>query len=168
MKLEIANFDKKNAFAIGGGILVFAISLYLSYISPTSNSREDINKIEVELSQSFADYGKDVGQGLVFLGPLWKDVDRICQPLSQEARVMVRYDTKPDQKDMEIWVDRNNLSNQDWHVESKSMWLLKSITTSAVVGTFSSILLIGLAFIVSWTWYFVLERIRELSKAIRG
>lgn len=81
---------------------------------------------------------------------------------------MVRYDTKPDQKDMEIWVDRNNLSNQDWHVESKSMWLLKSITTSAVVGTFSSILLIGLAFIVSWTWYFVLERIRELSKAIRG
>jgi hypothetical protein len=165
MRFSTVNFGKKSVFAMGSGILVFAISLYVSYISPTANTREEINKVEVELSRSFADYGKEVGQGIIFLGPLWKDIDRICEPLTREnrriakAKVMVRYDTKPDQKDMEIWIDREKLSNQDWHVEGKSMRLIKSMGISAVVGAFSSILLLGLAFVVSWTWYFLLERV---------
>jgi hypothetical protein len=174
MRLSTRNFGKKSAFAVGSGIIVFVISLYFSLIFPTVNTREEINKVEVELSQAFADYEKEVAQGIIFLGPLWKDVDKICQTLTREnrriakAKVMVRYDRKPDQNDMEIWIDREKLSNQDWQAEDRSMRLLKSIGISAVVGAFSSILLLGLAFVISWTWYFLLERIRELSKAIRG
>jgi len=174
MKFNAVNLSKKSTLAVGCGIVVFAISLYVSYSSPAANTREEISKIEAELAQAFADYGKEVGQGFIFLGPLWVDVDKICRPLTQEnrriakAKVMVRYDTKPDQHDMEIWQDRAKLSKMDWRVEGKGTRLLRSMGISALIGSFSSILLLGLASAVSWAWYFLLDRIRELSKAIRG
>lgn len=174
MKFIGVNFNKKLALAAGCGIVVFIISFYVSYSSLIANTREEISRVEAEISRSFADYGKEVGKGIVFLGPLWRDVDKICQPLSwknqkiAKAKVMVRYNTKPNQNDMDIWRNREKLSNQAWHVEGKFMRLLKSMGISALVGVLSSILLLGLVFAVSWTWYFLLERIRELFKAIRG
>ncbi|MCI0725075.1 MAG: hypothetical protein L0338_39835 [Acidobacteria bacterium] len=175
MKFNAVNLSKKSTFAVGFGVVVFAISSYVSYSSPIANTREEISKVEAELSEAFADYGKEVVPGFIFLGPLWKDVEKIFQPLTQEnrriakAKVMVRYyDRTPDPYDMEIWQDRAKLSKMDWRVEGKGTRLLRSMGISALIGSFSSILLLGLASAVSWAWYFLLDRIRELSKAIRG
>ncbi len=68
----------------------------------------------------------------------------------------------------DLWEKRHQVSNQNWKVKSLSLKILKSlgVAIASFIGSF--VIVISLLSILPWFWYFLLERLHEISQAIRG
>jgi hypothetical protein len=117
-----------------------------------------------------ADFSEDVLAGT----PTWQTIEDACYRLSYEnahiakARAMSYLQRNPVPYSSSIWDDRAQLAKQDFRVAKTSERVLRSIGfggLGAVAGLPASWIALLL---VSWLWYFALDRVKEVSGAIRG
>lgn len=85
-----------------------------------------------------------------------------------EAKMMLFYLENPSIYKSYTWENRKKIAAADWKVYSREEHLLKTVIAVSfflVVGSFAGWVFL---FVICWMWYFILDRIREFSQAIRG
>jgi hypothetical protein len=108
------------------------------------------------------------------VSPGWDDLRPLWQPLKfgnqqiAEARTMLRYESKPGAVSDYEWNRRFVVAAELWQVQELGALRLKKarFTIIGVVAGFvvAFVSLVALA----WLWHFLLDRVRELSRAFRG
>lgn len=106
--------------------------------------------------------------------PLWSQVESLAAPLVREnariakAKAMLRYRANPNGAEIDLWESRKSVAQHPWRVETPAGFALKRVGVGfvgLVIGTIATLLSLAT---VSWAWRFFLDRVRELSSAIRG
>ena len=116
-------------------------------------------------------------KGAVLLAFSWKDLEKITDSLvyanekTAKAKALIRCESNPIPQfsfDDYLWNDRYEISNREWKVQTFGSRVLVGLGTAVLscVGMAVGIFLI--LTIMPWLWYFLLERIIELSRAIQG
>ena len=108
------------------------------------------------------------------LTPEWSEIEKISEPLTWhnkrilDAKAMLRYDFYIENMNRHIWQERESFANEPWEIEETNQFYLRKFLgglTYAAIGFVATLLLLML---ISWSWKFLLTRIREVSDAIRG
>jgi hypothetical protein len=107
----------------------------------------------------------------------WEGIDKITSPLVYEneriakAKALLRFNENPIPSysfDNNLWTERFDISKQDWKIQSFSSRIVTSAGKGFVLFFVSIIISYLILTVIPWIWYFLLDRISELSQAIRG
>jgi len=151
-------------------------------------ARRGTNRLDAIIDEQFKpplltgdQVGRD-GKIVGFVAPggferFWEKVDEITSQLVYEnkeiakAKALLHFENNPvpsDLFDSYLWKNRFDVSKQNWKIQTSYSRILTS--TGIGFGIFFAVSIITylILTIVSRLWYFLLNRISELSQAIRG
>ncbi|MFH1371393.1 MAG: hypothetical protein ABII09_08935 [Planctomycetota bacterium] len=159
------------ALSLGGIFLIGGI--IISFNNPRGNTTEEIQQVEDIISKEKATYDGDIFDRVAG----WEKLKEITSPLVHEnkriakAKALLHFKENPipsDEYETRLWENRFAISTQDWNIQSFSSRILRS--TYIGFGLFFAVAIITylILTIVPWLWYFLLDRVGELSQAIRG
>jgi len=117
---------------------------------------------------------KGKAKNIVQIAPAWSEVEDISKSLTwhnkriAEAKAMLLYGSYYDKMDSHIWEQKESLANSPWLVEESGEFFLKRLYGGSVYASVSFAVTFLFLLLISWSWRFLLARIRELSDAIRG
>jgi len=106
--------------------------------------------------------------------PAWSEIKETTEALTwqnqqiAEAKAMMHYDSYFDKMDSYVWQDRESLSNKPWFVEETSQFYLRKFYSGLTYAAIAFVATLLFIVLLSWSWKFLLARIREVSDAIRG
>lgn len=114
--------------------------------------------------------------------PLWEEIERITDMLvvpnkeSIQAKALLNYKENPISRgnlfaDLivdELWENRYQLSKQKWQVQTTACRTLISLVRSIGWSIVTILFVFFILTLVPELWYFILERVTELSQAIQG
>ncbi len=158
-------------FLIGGFVVPFN--------NPHGNTIEEIQQVEEEIDtipkhRLTLDEMATIPKSELML----EEIDKITSSLVYtnqriaKAKALLLYfkeNPKPsDSYDSYLWENRFDISKQDWTIQNFSSRILTSTGIGFGIFFASSIVTYLILTIVPWLWYFLLNRISELSQAIRG
>ena len=177
---ERMNVKRKMTVAVVLGIIGFVFGGVFTFLNPTGNTSSEISAVEKRLQQITDEIGKPL-KGYPrarLVAPSMDEVSEAVKQLTWEnqrigmAKVMMKieFDMSSERLPWNApsWEDRYKYGNKHWLVQEwyqligKCIWV--GLLSFAVVCVSSLLLL----FLLSWTWYFLLERIKEISAAIKG
>lgn len=106
--------------------------------------------------------------------PEWNKLEAIWKSLSYSnsriamAKAMLHFENNPSEHDSDIWKDRYKISNEPWVIEEKTQLILKTLGYSFLIafGAFAAVF--SILWVLSWGWGFLLARVREISRAVKG
>jgi hypothetical protein len=154
----------------------------VSFNDRSGDTTEEIRHVEDAIDIECADIGKvehdsNIDANLVLLAPSWDKIGTITRPLIYtnekiaKAKALLRCQANPipsGSLENYLWENRFDISKQDWKIQSIGSRILGS-TFVATIAFFVSIIVTYLTLTIgTWLWYFLLNRISELSQAIRG
>lgn len=172
---------------IGIGCAIYAFTM--TWDSLIGNTIEEIEQAEKHIESSFVN---NKGEAIE---PDWSIIEDITNKLIDEnskiikARTLLKYNSNPitDKYDKynldwksfnrefgnEVeWNDRNDISEHNLIVISKTIRIAKSffIAVSSGIGStlFFFLIMFLIPIVIPKLWYFVLNRLGELSRAIQG
>jgi hypothetical protein len=180
MALRKALKDAKISISLGSASLALGVLCWNLWTS--SNTPDEIVMVERAIQEASTKRGEALNPTSRFAYPrlevaderMWKALESSWSHLSPtnmtiaKAKVMLQVEHDPSDHDAGIWNNRHDLSARSLEIKRHSQLFLETVTVGALVmagtfiGTFSALWLLG------WSWVFLLERIRELSKAVRG
>jgi hypothetical protein len=108
------------------------------------------------------------------VAPAWSEVEAISHSLTwqnqetAEAKAMMHYDSYFDGMNSYIWKEKETLSNRPWIIEEKNDFYLKKLYSGVVYAATAFVASLLCLLLLSWSWKFLLARIREVADAIRG
>ena len=70
--------------------------------------------------------------------------------------------------DSTIWSQKESLANEPWLVEESGEFVLNRLYGGSVYASLGFTITLPFLLLLSWSWRFLLARIRELSDAVRG
>lgn len=158
--------------------LVFSITVgIITWSEPRGNTPELIDRVEkiinsVRVANTPDDQGNLKGDIFDQVAP-YVELENIIDELTPynalraKAKAMIYYDENVDRNSLNAWNKRFELSKEPFRIASFSERVLHVIGLSllALIGAFIIIWLFLI--LISWSWYFILDRIAELSDAIR-
>lgn len=174
--------DIRVVLALVAGTVGFLMGIYMGWQDRIGNTSDEIAAAERGINNVLKDVGKPLKgyEHLKLLAPSWDEIQEVAKGLTHEneriakAKVFIRLGIEmddgsiPADYDSSIWKERYKLSKQPWKVQERSERIMRSL----LIG-FGSALALFLAVsvllvVLAWLWWFFLERVRELSRAIRG
>lgn len=108
------------------------------------------------------------------LTPEWSEIEKIAEPLTWhnkqivEAKAMLRYDFYIEKMDRYVWQERESLANEPWETEETNQFYLRKFLGGLAYAAIGFVATLIFLVLISWSWKFLLARIREVSDAIRG
>jgi predicted PurR-regulated permease PerM len=180
MQKKKINFKVNLSISVLMGLLGAIIGFCIFWQSLIGDTAREIENVEKRIN----DLNKDIGKVIHFSmgemtmpGCSWDELEIATSTLTIEneitaiAKALTRYKEKP--KNMptwgeNIWDEREIISNRDWEVQSLSSKIMACIGVAFVYLCFTSISVFLLLIFIPCLWYFLLERIGELSNALRG
>lgn len=167
--------------SLTAGIFISLVigALVFDELPRNGNSNKEIEEIEVQIL--LLDFKLNYGREMKFANPFtWDQVDDFgygIDSVNREiaiAKVMIGNSVPPKgfPELRQIWENRLELSQKEWKIYKLSDLYIKSI----LIGAGSVLLTIpGVWFVLGWMmiiiqfiWNFFLDRIAELSNAIKG
>jgi hypothetical protein len=170
------------------GILAFIIGFCISWTERSGDTPEKIKETEQAIEKLCMYIGKeggDVKDGEanvpawrrdVILAFSWKDLEKITDSLTYQnekiakAKALIRCEANPIPKysfDDYLWNDRYEVSNHEWKIQTIGSRIITGIWIAVLSCIVTAVGIFLILTIMSWLWYFLLERISELSQAIR-
>ena len=104
----------------------------------------------------------------------WHEFDKVWTSLTPDnkeiakAKAMRNFTSDPSAFDSYVWSRRFELSSQPWSVQRTTSFYGDRVKYGALSAAVAFTVAFVLLSVLTWTWKFFLERIRELSRAIRG
>jgi hypothetical protein len=168
---------------IGVGFAIYAFTL--EWNSFIGNTLEEIEQARKRIAHSFVN---DKGEAVE---PDWSIIEDIAGKLTAEnckiikARALLKYESNPITEILVIdnldwsafnrefgndvkWNDRNDISQHNLIVISETTRIAKSAAVAVLSGIGSTLLFLLIMFLIPILWYFILNRLGELSRAIQG
>lgn len=164
---------------------------YHTWYNRTGDYPETIKMVEDAIEREIKNMGKETiklrdketGKVTELVDDLgiytWEKIEKITKNLTSitnariaKAKALIHYEKNPISSSYSLWKDlweyRYKISQEEWRIQTFFDRTLKSIgiAISAFIGSIICTLL-SLSFI-PWIWYFLLDRIKEFSKAIQG
>lgn len=164
---------------IFGGIFLIG-GFIVSFNNPYGNTTEEIQQVEDAIGKKF---GSPFEQfKIVALAKpddferFWTEINKTIQLAYENERIakakaLLYFENNPIPSysfDNNLWTERFDISKQDWKIQSFSSRILKSVSKGFGLLFVSTIITYLILTIVTCLWYFLLNRISELSQAIRG
>jgi len=186
--MEIQNKVKqylkvKYVLPTAGAIIVFFTILWYGFVEKKIDTAKEIAKVEEAIESALKDIQEAIEYTnsktgkkfkLEFIGPDWSELEHIWKDLSwtntriAQAKLMMDLEYNPEKYSTSLWNQRFKVSKKPWDIDNIFFNFLK-ITVIGILGCAAIFLILFLAiWVLAWTWNFVLDRIRELSKAIKG
>ena len=174
------NFRKKIYVAMIFGGIGFICGVWYSFVNPSGNEPNDIAIIEKQLDNLINNIGKPLKENpkYTLVAPSMDQVTELVKPLVYEnqqiaiSKVLVKVDIKLDSNELPWnapkWEDRYKYANKPWVLQNKYQLTIKSIGIGLISFFTVSVMVLTIILFLSWIWIFILERIKELSTAMRG
>ena len=178
--------------AIIGAIIALVMGFIEVWNNPSGDYPEKIASIEKTLNNEIKNIGKEIikirnkesGEVKEITDDLgiftWEKIEQITRPLTFEneriakSKALLYYKQNPipslSPRDLlldDLWQERYKISKKQWSVQRFAARLFKSLGIGFIYCVATLISTILLLTIIPWLWYFVLERIGELSKTIQ-
>ena len=171
------------ALILGGVALITGFVISLN--NPYGNTIDETQQVENAINEEFATAEEMIKKGekkgdrfadLVY-GVEFEKIEEITGPLVYtnqriaKAKALLRFDENPIPSysfDYSLWTNRFDISKQDWKIQSFSSRILTGTGIGFGVFFATTIIAYLILTIVPWLWYCLLNRISELSQAIRG
>ena len=171
-------------------IIAFIGVFIFSWTNSSGDYPEKIKEIEAAIEKEIGNIGKDkvitykdkLGETRELIDDLdiftWVNIDQITEPLNYsnekiaKAKALVHFKKNPlsstDYLWSDLWEKRFEVSKQNWKIETFKSKIFKSLGLGVVALVGSVIIVFLILLIIPWLWYFLLERLSEVSQAIRG
>ena len=169
------------------GIIAFVIGFILPFMeyNNTDNSIQEINIATDKIEALFKDT-KDTSHSLIdpITGrdkktlPTWQKIADITSHLHYhnsriaKAKALLHYNYNPIPPDnllySDLWDKRFIVSKEDWKIKSLKKMTYYGLLVGLIYFFSVLIAVFLLLFLIPWLWYFFLNRLGELSQAIRG
>jgi hypothetical protein len=108
------------------------------------------------------------------IAPAWSEVEAISHVLTwqnqeiAEAKAMMHYDSYFDGMNSYIWKEKETLSSSPWIIEENNDFYLRKLYSGVAYAAAAFVATLLCLLLGSWSWKFLLARIREVADAIRG
>ena len=168
------NRNKRKLISFGLCFIALLISLPTAWNRQTGDTTEKIKQVESAIKDIYQ--SKD---GLHFV-PDWNETEmnKLNDGLAPEnksiatAKALMYYDEnpipRPDIFDKIEWEGRFTTSQQPWKIRTTSSKVLSTVAIAVGIGVATTLAALFLLFVMPLIWFFILQRISELSKAIQG
>jgi hypothetical protein len=166
--------NKRKLISFVLGFIALLISFPTVWNRQAGDTPEKIKQVESVIKDIYQD--KD---GLHFV-PVWNETEmnKLTDDLATEnksiatAKALMYYDEnpipRPDIFDKIEWLGRFTTSQQPWKIQTTSSKVLSSVAIAIGIGLSTTLAALFLLFVLPLIWFFMLQRISELSKAIQG
>lgn len=187
MEKKKIRFKTRLLISISLGIIALIVAFFVSWNNPSGDTPEKIKEAETAIEKEFEDIGKvkeeivdkETGETikLVDLGPTWEKIDQITNSLIYtnekiaKAKALLHYEENPIPSYSwwaYLWENRYTIGNQDWKIQSYSSRIVISLRIALLSCIGSIVVILLILTLMPWLWYFLLDRISELSQAIQG
>jgi len=181
-----ANLKKCLLISIISGILASIAAFVISWSNPSGDDPRKIKQVEQEIQKLCVGIGKETEfinnkTGNKFNAtPLcfsWQELENITTSLIYEnekiakAKALTYCKANPIPEYSfwtYLWNEKEKISSSEWKIQTVNSQILtdSGIALLCGIGSLSGIF-VGLI-VLFWVWYFLLERISELSRSIQG
>ena len=174
------NFKKKIYIAVLFGVIGFIYGGITTYQNPTGNTSDEILAVEKRLQSITDEIGKPVKEDpkIILVVPNMEEVSEAVKSLTLDnqrigmAKVMMKIDIDISSEKLPWnapqWEDRYKYGNKTWLVQEKYQLIGRSLFFGLVSFTAVCVSTFLFVIVLPFIWYFLLERIKELSAAIKG
>ena len=176
-RIDLFNRSRIITSVVGGMVCAAAVT-FTTWREPIGDSTVTIQRIEqiledVRRSNTPNAQGKIEGNVFVQVAP-WVQLEKEALLLTPsnatraKAKALVYFDENLDSHSLYIWDHRFELSKEPFRIIDTPARLARTFGFT-ILALCASILVLWLFLVLlSWVWYFFLERVAELSEAFRG
>lgn len=165
-------------FSVVLGILAFIMGFCGSWFARFGDNPQKIKETELAIKELCNDIGKEGDfKGSILLAFSWKDLEKATDGLVYEneriakAKALICCKEKPAYMPSfreYLWEARYEVSSREWVIQAFGSRVLIGLGMAVLSCVGMAIGIFLILTIIPWLWYFLLERISELSRTIQG
>ena len=150
---------------------------YGAWTEPSGDPAAAIRSVETVLAKfrdTFTPNAKGKATADIFDQlALWDELEKISGSLTAgnqfraKAKAMVYLPQNPERYSTYVWEHRYKLSKEPWELCETSQRIFRSIAETLSAFFIATLACWIALLIIAWLWYFVLDRLSELSNSIR-
>jgi hypothetical protein len=178
---RIAPFSRTRIVISGViGLTAFVVFAWMVWSDPPGDTSEAIREVDSLLEKFARGHARDIsGKRVVTVddllnAPSWEQIERVSDRLTwsneqiAKARAMTYLDSNPDPYSPNLWQKRLERAKESFTICNTPERIFRSVRFGALALALSVPLSWLMTLLLSWFWYFFLDRVYELSSAVRS